>query len=340
MTRVIRLVPFQQDYGGNHYEDAVQSALAEAGVTVEVRRLTTPASRVFGKVLKFFQWLLNSYGVHARLRPGDTCITPFEGVAFIGARARNIVIVHHIDDSFSPFYTSLINAICLWFLSRRQGRISRIIVVSRYWRDELIRLGIPSNKIEIIYNFFEAPSMELGDRRSFFLRHGISTKKIIYIGNHQVKKGVELVGSLLGDLPDVTLVSSGKQSEPVSMPRNSRYLNLGYEDYLRVLSFSEVVIAFSLFEEGWCRSAHEAIMMGREVIGSGAGGMRELLEVSGLQAVDLEQVRSEVIRILERGAKAVDRNKLQELTNREEFKAKWLKLVLLEKVDSVFKPIK
>ena len=34
----------------------------------------------------------------------------------------------------------------------------------------------------------------------------------------------------------------------------------------------------SKFKEGWCRTAHEAMLLKTPVIGSGLGGMRELLE--------------------------------------------------------------
>ena len=34
----------------------------------------------------------------------------------------------------------------------------------------------------------------------------------------------------------------------------------------------------SLFNEGWCRSAHESMICGTPVIGSGKGGMSELLK--------------------------------------------------------------
>jgi len=39
-----------------------------------------------------------------------------------------------------------------------------------------------------------------------------------------------------------------------------------------------VVLAMSKFKEGWCRSAHEAMLLKTPVIGSGSGGMLELLK--------------------------------------------------------------
>ena len=39
-----------------------------------------------------------------------------------------------------------------------------------------------------------------------------------------------------------------------------------------------MVLSMSKFKEGWCRTAHEALLCKVPVIGSGSGGMKELLE--------------------------------------------------------------
>jgi len=40
-------------------------------------------------------------------------------------------------------------------------------------------------------------------------------------------------------------------------------------------------LTMSKFKEGWCRTAHEAMLCKTPVIGSGLGGMRELLKGGG-----------------------------------------------------------
>jgi glycosyltransferase involved in cell wall biosynthesis len=66
-------------------------------------------------------------------------------------------------------------------------------------------------------------------------------------------------------------------------------------DYLRLLKASSVVITMSKFKEGWCRTAHEAMLCKTPVIGSGLGGMRELLE-EGKQIIcpDSKNLREKV----------------------------------------------
>jgi len=60
-----------------------------------------------------------------------------------------------------------------------------------------------------------------------------------------------------------------------------RHLDLPYTDYVRLLAASDAVVTMSRMVEGWCRTAHEAMLCGTPVIGSGTGGMRELLEGGG-----------------------------------------------------------
>ena len=48
-----------------------------------------------------------------------------------------------------------------------------------------------------------------------------------------------------------------------------------------LLAVSDVVVTMSQLPEGWCRTAHEAMLMRTSVIGNGIAGMRELLEGGG-----------------------------------------------------------
>ena len=56
----------------------------------------------------------------------------------------------------------------------------------------------------------------------------------------------------------------------------------------------------SKFKEGWCRTAHEAMLFKTPVIGSGVGGMRELLK-GGNQIIckDFNELKEEVKILLE-----------------------------------------
>ena len=73
---------------------------------------------------------------------------------------------------------------------------------------------------------------------------------------------------------NVELVTSGYRT--VEIPCMN--LNLSSHEYRVLLAAADVVVTMSKFEEGWCRTTHEAMLCKTPVVGSGLGGMKELLE--------------------------------------------------------------
>ena len=120
--------------------------------------------------------------------------------------------------------------------------------------------------------------------------HRLQGKPIIYLGNCQKAKGVKESFKALKDL-DVHFVTSGERR--IKIPALN--LNLSHRNYLTLLKSSSMVIAMSKFKEGWCRTAHEAMLLKTPVIGSGLGGMQELL-VGGKQIVcrDFKDLKTKV----------------------------------------------
>ena len=120
-------------------------------------------------------------------------------------------------------------------------------------------------------------------------------KSILYLGNCQRIKGVVEAYDRLKDL-DVYLVTSGRRE--VNIPALN--LDLDYRDYLLLLKSSSLVITMSKFKEGWNRTAHEAMLCKTPVIGSGLGGMRELLEGGGQTICEsFEDLNERVCYVLE-----------------------------------------
>jgi glycosyltransferase involved in cell wall biosynthesis len=115
------------------------------------------------------------------------------------------------------------------------------------------------------------------------------------MGNCQRIKGVVEVYEHLKKL-DVHLVTSGRKE--VDIPTLN--LNLDDHDYLLLLRSSSVVITMSKFMEGWNRTAHEAMLCKTPVIGSGLGGMKELLE-GGKQIIcsDFDELKERVLYALD-----------------------------------------
>jgi glycosyltransferase involved in cell wall biosynthesis len=199
----------------------------------------------------------------------STVFAPFDPMR------KDLVILHHLDISslsYAAFYR--------FFMKRLFQKIhlaDRVIVVSEYWKNVLQKAGC--SKIAVIYNAFDLNlfQFEQTELTQFKKVHGIPDgKPIIYLGNARLGKGYLESYEALKSF-DATFVTTGENT--CNLPIIHIYLS--YPDYLKLLKTSTLVITMSKFNEGWCRTAHEAMLCGTPVVGSGRGGMKELLEKSG-----------------------------------------------------------
>lgn len=192
-----------------------------------------------------------------------------------GKRAKNYIIIHHLDSSFSPKLSILMQKYAHYWLEKNKNIYHSIICVSEYWKIFLEKRNFKN--VNVIYNAFNLTHYQISfsEQNDFLEKYNLGDKPIIYIGNAQSKKGTLESYNSLKEL-DVYLVSSGRAM--VEIPCLN--LDLSHKEYLVLLSLSRVVVTMSKFSEGWNRTAHEAILLNTPVIGSGMGGMKELLHKS------------------------------------------------------------
>lgn len=217
------------------------------------------------------------------------------GLLPLPRRGRRLFLSHHIDSSvFPPISRALLETAERAFYHHLH-QADAIVTVSEYWRRHFLDLGY--RKVHQISPAFDLASfdfdMDAGDDHLFRAQYGLDSRPIVYIGNCHVAKGVVEAHAALHDL-DVQLVTSGPKA--VSLP--ARNLDLTYTDYLRLLKASHVAVTMSRFKEGWCMTAHEAMLVGTPVIGSGLGGMGELLRGGGQVACRPEELRGHVLELL------------------------------------------
>lgn len=204
--------------------------------------------------------------------------------------SRTIVILHHLG--------SLDNRLNKWIDARilkNLREIDSVVVVSEYWAQFLRESGY--RNVHKIYNAFRTDEFKFEDAEieSFKRRQGLIGKPIIYLGNYNPLKGGPQAFQALKGL-DVHFVASGNEKTQ-GVPIKCTYFDR--RDYLRLLKASTLVITMSQFAEGWCRTAHEAMLCGTPVLGSGSGGMRELLG-AGRQIIcdDFRSLRAAVEELL------------------------------------------
>lgn len=271
MVNIERITTSKKKYGGNAYETMIDHTLKHHEDITYHLYFNVFNLKGAARFLEVPKYILKNYFFSKK---SDVLKIRSMHTAFFNFKGKGVTIVHHIDSSFSPFYVKMFqNIIASWFLFNTK-KDQHIVVVAQYWKQYFLDRGFKN--ISVAYNGFEieeylnVSSIEV---ESFKIKNGLNGT-IIYIGNPQQKKGTHLVCEALKNC-HYTLVCSGEGD--LELP-GVKKLELNFKDYICLLKASSVVIAFSQFLEGWNRVVHEALIVGTPVIGTGAGGMKELLE--------------------------------------------------------------
>lgn len=214
-----------------------------------------------------------------RRRPrADLLVKNLQAIAWgpLGVAPVEVGVIHHLDWRLarsSPGWR--------WYFSRlvrRLRRLTAVVTVAEFWRQELLHLGV--RNVHVVYNACDRGEFAFapGEVEAVVRKHGLPTDRpLVYIGNASRQKGVEEVYRALRDSPYALFMTGHNPDTDIPVP----CFNLERREYLCLLRASSLVLTMSLMVEGWNRVAHEAMLCGTPVIGSGSGGMRELLESGG-----------------------------------------------------------
>jgi len=281
-------------YGGNIYEKILADIL-DKNFEVEIDNIGVKSNgkaRCFNAI-KYFSNMYNK----SRDSSFDIAIKPYQASLFLNkGKVKNVILIHHIDSSYSPIQTKLYQEFLEFWLKINKKKIDAIIVVSKYWKNYLKKQGFEN--IYTLYNQFNLEEFNISDNevKSFKQKYNLSAKPIVYLGNPQKKKGVDKALEAIKTL-DAQFISSGTGNLKLEGVKN---IELNYREYLTLLKISDVVLTMSQFKEGWCRVAHEAMLCKTPVIGSGFGGMKELLE-GGKQIIveDFTELKDKVLSAIE-----------------------------------------
>ena len=263
-------------YGAIVYNDQARKALAQSG-EFQVQLLDA-SSRWFERIryLKIPEAFVRVAFLQGKR---DVWVRDFYSVLAMSprrTRGKQVAIMHHLDFSGFPLIARLPLSVLKRVFFRNLKHVDAIVVVSRYWERYFTERGY--QHVRVIYNGFDISRFTIDDQEvaEFKNRHKLKGNPIVYLGNCQKPKGVVEAYEELKDLP-VHLVTSG--SRRVEIP--AKNIAGDYHEYLVLLKASSVALVMSKFQEGWNRTAHEAMLCRTPVIGSGLGGMRELLEEGG-----------------------------------------------------------
>jgi glycosyltransferase involved in cell wall biosynthesis len=311
-------------YGGKIYEKMVAETLFNS-FEIEFVNIGVKGGKFKYFKIPLILWRLFRFSQRKDL---DFIIKDFEASLFLNKKpVKNIALIHHIDYSYAPLFLKFIYPFFKKIIFSNLKKFNAFIVVSRYWESYFKERGYKN--VYRIYNGFDLSNFDISDQEllEFKKKFNLLEKPIIYLGNCQKAKGVVESYRALKDL-DVYLVTSGEQM--VKIP--ARNFEVEYKDYLKLLKASSVVLAMSKFKEGWCRTAHEAMLLKTPVIGSDMGGLRELLE-GGKQIIceDFNSLREKVEYLLNhsevRKKMGEDGYNFAKYFTLERFEKEWLNLI-------------
>ena len=243
-------------------------------------------------------------------------------------KGKNLVVVHHLDFSGFPWISKpFLNFLKKFYFYPNLKKADAVVTVSEYWKCQLQKRGYKN--VYKIYNSFNLSDFNISSKEvtDFKKKYGLQDKPIVYLGNCQKAKGVVKSYKALKGL-NIYLITSGRRQ--VRVPALN--LNLEYRDYLKLLKSASLAVTMSEFEEGWSRTTHEAMLSRTPVVGSGCGGMKELLE-GGKQIVceDFGKLREKVEYLLEnpdvREKMAEDGHLFAEKFSQDKFKEEWINLI-------------
>lgn len=290
MKKVITKIDLNNKiYGGRIYENQIVELLSDE---IEFKRVFLLKYDI--KILNVFRILFIYIKYHFFHR--GTLLLTNQTTWLAGFRATNIVVVHHIDSNYSKRLSGNYQKFCDKILFRNKRIYSQVVTVARCWKTELESLGF--DNVHVIYNSFDPSEYKFSEEEisDFKEKYSLTSKPIVYLGNCQKKKGVVESYNALKEI-DAHFVTSGLKD--VELPVTN--LILPFRDYKCLLASADIVLTMSLFKEGWNRVAHEAVLAGTPVIGSGQGGMKELLTLSNQTiCVSFDSLLDEVKDVLSR----------------------------------------
>ncbi len=267
--KIVHILTSNKHSGGNVYERYLEH------IDLDIKDEFLIDTKVKNRVKKLLYFYYSLYKISKK--EYDVTIRKAESSFFMTQGQRNIVIFHHYYPAPTNFLVNLFQRVAHRNLLRNLDKIDTLVVVSRYWQEYFEKIGF--TKTKIIYNPFEIEKYLLYDIEKieqFKREYSLDKKPIVYIGNPQKSKGTDLAYEALKDL-DVHLVTSGKGE--LKLPIIN--LDLSFKEYILLLQASSLSVLMSQIDEGWNRVAHESILCKTAVVGSGRGGMGELLSKSG-----------------------------------------------------------
>ena len=165
-------------------------------------------------------------------------------------------------------------------------RAAALVTVSEGLKDNLVRLGIPGNRINVLRNGVDLGLFRPRDRAAARARLNLKGTTLLSVGNLVPAKGHELLIRAAVSLPDARVLIVGQGPQADSLRALARQLNvadrvsllgaLPHEELPEIYSASDVLVLASE-REGWPNVLLEAMACGTPVVSTAVSGATELI---------------------------------------------------------------
>lgn len=168
----------------------------------------------------------------------------------------------------------------------------KIIVVSNFLRDLAIKIGLPQDKIKVIYNSVDfLETANLPDKQRLREKFGLQGKILLTIARLTPWKGVdgliELMPDLIKKYQQISLVIIGQGQERARLEELAKSLNLGnsvqflgklpHQQTLEYLKAADLFVLNTNYE-GMSYALLEAMKIGTPIVTTSAGGNPETIK--------------------------------------------------------------
>lgn len=172
-------------------------------------------------------------------------------------------------------------------IQRAARRAAGLITVSAALKDELLKLGAPAERIQVLRNGVDATRFAPPpDRDALRSRLGLRGATLLSVGNLLEAKGHHFIIEALPDLPDTQLLIAGDGEYEPALRARIRQLDLGdrvqllgtlSQDGLKEYYGAADLLVLASRREGWANVLLESMACGTPVLASAVGGSPEVV---------------------------------------------------------------
>jgi glycosyltransferase involved in cell wall biosynthesis/O-antigen/teichoic acid export membrane protein len=217
-------------------------------------------------------------------RDADVVLEIVNGIAFFTPlwrlRRPRVVVVHHVHRDMYVAELGRRGALAAWLLEALPLRFlyggTPFITGSKPAREGLLELGLPAERIRLVYHGVEPEAFHDGERAAI--------PTLLYVGRLKRYKRLEILLDVVEALPDVRLEVAGEGDHRVAFEEEVR--RRGLEDRVRLHGFVDEerkrelcaaawVALTASSAEGWCLTVMEAGACGTPTAALRVGGLAE-----------------------------------------------------------------